>query len=97
MKGFFWKLDVKNFAASAKGTQGRYRDSVLTAEMDCLIMLSLSLSLRHVWTADKWERALTPEWACGVHLGHLGDTSRGADGVKVNMVNENQSPSGQTV
>lgn len=48
-------------------------------------------------TADKWERTSTPEWACGVHLGHLGDTSGGAAGVRVNMVNENQSLSGQTV
>lgn len=60
-------------------------------------MLSLSLSTGSVATADKWERAPTPEWAYGVHLGNLGDTSRGAAGVKVNVVNENQSPSGQTV
>lgn len=72
MKRFSWKLDVKNFAVSAKGTQGRYRDSVLTAEIDCLIMLSLRLSTSPVATADKWERTLTPEWACGVPLGPLG-------------------------
>lgn len=30
------------------------------------------------------------------HLGPLGDTSKGAAGVKINVGKENQSPSGQT-